>query len=171
MYFITVNKYQFCISVIGYINIQIIGIGYKISISVDHYSSACMTNKNKPRWFCIKQVQLSFHWPFFYVLNVCVDQCLWVNKSITLIYKVNIILQKTWINHIILFKIKKLKPNGFGTKISQLGSFKFFICISKTRDCDRINGIMWLMRASSFLGKPRNSSPKTCHLFIPCSKP
>ncbi len=29
MYFITVNKYRFCISVIGYINIQIIGIGYK----------------------------------------------------------------------------------------------------------------------------------------------
>jgi len=26
MYFITVNKYRFCISVIGYINIQIIGI-------------------------------------------------------------------------------------------------------------------------------------------------
>ncbi len=32
IYFITVNKYRFCISVIGYIN----GIGYKISISVDH---------------------------------------------------------------------------------------------------------------------------------------
>ncbi len=29
IYFITVNKYQFCISVIGYINVQIIGIGYK----------------------------------------------------------------------------------------------------------------------------------------------
>ncbi len=29
MYFITVNKYRFCISVIGYINMQIIGIGYK----------------------------------------------------------------------------------------------------------------------------------------------
>ncbi len=29
IYFITVNKYQFCISVIGNINIQIIGIGYK----------------------------------------------------------------------------------------------------------------------------------------------
>ncbi len=26
---ITVNKYWFCISVIGYINVQIIGIGYK----------------------------------------------------------------------------------------------------------------------------------------------
>ncbi len=38
IYFITVNKYQFCISVIGYINMQIIGIviGYKKSISVDH---------------------------------------------------------------------------------------------------------------------------------------
>ncbi len=35
---ITVNKYRFCISVIGYINVQIIGIGmgYKKSISVDH---------------------------------------------------------------------------------------------------------------------------------------
>ncbi len=32
----TVNKYRFCISVIGYINIQIIGIGYKKSILVDH---------------------------------------------------------------------------------------------------------------------------------------
>jgi len=29
IYFITVNKYGFCISVIGYINMQIIGIGYK----------------------------------------------------------------------------------------------------------------------------------------------
>ncbi len=29
MYFITVNKYRFWISVIGYINMQIIGIGYK----------------------------------------------------------------------------------------------------------------------------------------------
>ncbi len=135
IYFITVIKYRFFISVIGYINIQIIGIGYNKSISVDHYSSACMTNKNKPHWFCIKQVQLSFHWPFFFdVLNVCVDQCLFVNKSITLIYKVNMFLQKTWINHIILFKIKKLKPKGFGTKLSQLGSLKFFICISKTRD-------------------------------------
>ncbi len=34
--FITVNKYQFYISVIGYINMQIIGIGYNKSISVDH---------------------------------------------------------------------------------------------------------------------------------------
>ncbi len=34
--FITVNKYRFCISVIGYINMQIIGIGSKKSISVDH---------------------------------------------------------------------------------------------------------------------------------------
>ncbi len=39
IYFITVNKYRFCISVIGYIIVQIIGIGigYKKSISVDHY--------------------------------------------------------------------------------------------------------------------------------------
>ncbi len=37
IYFITVNKYWFCISVIRYINVQIIGIGYKKkSISVDH---------------------------------------------------------------------------------------------------------------------------------------
>ncbi len=34
---ITVNKYRFCISVIGCINVKIIGIGYKKSISVDHY--------------------------------------------------------------------------------------------------------------------------------------
>ncbi len=39
-YFITVNKYLFCISVIGYINMQIIGIGYTKSISVDHYNLA-----------------------------------------------------------------------------------------------------------------------------------
>ncbi len=38
-YLTTVNKYRFCISVIRYINMQIIGIGYKKkSISVDHYS-------------------------------------------------------------------------------------------------------------------------------------
>ncbi len=43
IYFITVNKYRFCISVIGYINMQIIGIGigYKKSISVDHYFRPC----------------------------------------------------------------------------------------------------------------------------------
>ncbi len=35
IYFITVNKYRFCISVIGYINKQIIGIGYK-KILVDY---------------------------------------------------------------------------------------------------------------------------------------
>ncbi len=29
IYFITVTKYRFCISVIGNINMQIIGIGYK----------------------------------------------------------------------------------------------------------------------------------------------
>ncbi len=42
IYFITVNKYRFRISVIGYINVQIIGIGigYKKSISVDHYMCA-----------------------------------------------------------------------------------------------------------------------------------
>ncbi len=39
VYFITVNKYWFSLSVIRYINMQIIGIGigYKKSISVDHY--------------------------------------------------------------------------------------------------------------------------------------
>ncbi len=36
IYFITINKYRFCISFIGYINMEIIGIGYKKSISVDH---------------------------------------------------------------------------------------------------------------------------------------
>ncbi len=34
IYFITVNKYRFCISVIRYINIQIIGIGYKKNINI-----------------------------------------------------------------------------------------------------------------------------------------
>ncbi len=29
VYFITVNTFRFCISVIGYINLQIIGVGYK----------------------------------------------------------------------------------------------------------------------------------------------
>ncbi len=29
IYFITVHKYRFCISVIGYIKVQIIGISYK----------------------------------------------------------------------------------------------------------------------------------------------
>ncbi len=32
IYFITVNKYRFCISVIGNINMQIIGIGNKTNI-------------------------------------------------------------------------------------------------------------------------------------------
>ncbi len=36
LFTLTVNKYRFCISFIGYINMQIIGIGYKKSISVDH---------------------------------------------------------------------------------------------------------------------------------------
>ncbi len=37
IYFITVNKYRFCISVIGCINVQIIGIGYKkINIGRSH---------------------------------------------------------------------------------------------------------------------------------------
>ncbi len=34
IYFITVNIYRFCISVIGYINMQIIGIGYKTKINI-----------------------------------------------------------------------------------------------------------------------------------------
>ncbi len=47
--FITVNKYRFCISVIGYINVQIIGIGYKkinISRSLDvrHVTYICYIN-------------------------------------------------------------------------------------------------------------------------------
>ncbi len=37
IHFITANKYRFCISVIEYINMQIICIGYKNSISADHY--------------------------------------------------------------------------------------------------------------------------------------
>ncbi len=45
IYFITVNKYRFCISVIGYINVQIIGIGSKKkSISVNHYTKSPMTS-------------------------------------------------------------------------------------------------------------------------------
>ncbi len=45
MYFKTVNKHWFCISVIGYINVQIIGIGCKKSISVNHYSWPRRTQK------------------------------------------------------------------------------------------------------------------------------
>ncbi len=42
IYFITVNKYRFFISVIGYINVQIIGIGYKkINIGRSLLSSRC----------------------------------------------------------------------------------------------------------------------------------
>ncbi len=37
IYFITVNKYRFCISVIGYINVQIIGIG--VSVLKNQYRS------------------------------------------------------------------------------------------------------------------------------------
>ncbi len=46
IYFITVNKYRFCISVIAYINMQIIGIGIgykKKSISVDYYKKPWFT--------------------------------------------------------------------------------------------------------------------------------
>ncbi len=49
IYFITVNKYRFCISVIGYINMQLIGIGYNKSVSVDHYS----------KWQYIREVRRS----------------------------------------------------------------------------------------------------------------
>ncbi len=45
MYFKTVNKHWFCISVIGYINVQIIGSGCKKSITVDHYSWPRRTQK------------------------------------------------------------------------------------------------------------------------------
>ncbi len=42
IYFITENKYRFCISVIGYINVQIIGIGYKkINIGRSLVSLTC----------------------------------------------------------------------------------------------------------------------------------
>ncbi len=46
IYFITVNKYRYCISVIEYINMQIIGIGIgykKINIG----QSLVIRNKNK----------------------------------------------------------------------------------------------------------------------------
>ncbi len=44
IYFITVNKYRFCISVIEYINMQIIGIGYK---KINIGQSLVIRNKNK----------------------------------------------------------------------------------------------------------------------------
>ncbi len=47
IHFITANKYRFCKSVILYINMQIIGIGYKKSISVDHYSNSHDCNAKK----------------------------------------------------------------------------------------------------------------------------
>ncbi len=40
IHFITVNKYRFCISVIGYINMQIIGISYK-KINIDRSLITC----------------------------------------------------------------------------------------------------------------------------------
>ncbi len=46
-YFITVNKYRFCISVIGYINVQIIGIGYK-KINIGRSLLLCTNILNWP---------------------------------------------------------------------------------------------------------------------------
>ncbi len=48
---ITVNTYRFCISVIGYLNMQIIGIGYKNNILVAHYSRLNATFKNAMKTF------------------------------------------------------------------------------------------------------------------------
>ncbi len=54
IYFITVNKYRFCISIIGYIKVQIIGIGYKKSKSVDHYFFQSLDYENDQfEWFSI----------------------------------------------------------------------------------------------------------------------
>ncbi len=50
----TVNKYRFCVSVIGYINMQIIDIGYKKSLSVDHCIGllfVCRLNSGPVRGF------------------------------------------------------------------------------------------------------------------------
>ncbi len=68
MYFITVNKHRFCISVIGYINMQIIGIciGYKISISVDHYFLQSIYNIND--------------------MNINIHVCIYINIIYTQIY-------------------------------------------------------------------------------------
>ncbi len=51
IYFITVNKYWFCISVIGYLNMQIIGIGNKKKINIGrslsgikHLCASCAQN-------------------------------------------------------------------------------------------------------------------------------
>ncbi len=54
IYFITVNKYRFCISVIRYINVQTIGIGSKKSISVDHYSAQFFWMKRVVMLFCLR---------------------------------------------------------------------------------------------------------------------
>ncbi len=60
IYFITVNKYRFCISVIGYINIQIIGIGYK---KINIGRSLIKTNPDIPNRntfnHCISHTDLS----------------------------------------------------------------------------------------------------------------
>ncbi len=68
IFFITVNKYRFYISVIGYINVQIIGIGYKKSISVDYTRGVTMHLAHEMRqktdtWFKI------FEYYFKYIFN------------------------------------------------------------------------------------------------------
>ncbi len=59
--FITVNKYRFCISVIGYINIQIIGIGYKTqyrSITTCNASVTSYTAANPVSLPCLDETSL-----------------------------------------------------------------------------------------------------------------
>ncbi len=75
MYFITVNKHRFCISVIGYINMQIIGIciGYKKSISVDHYFLQSIYNINvvciNIIYTCVHLYKHNIHTDILFLLN------------------------------------------------------------------------------------------------------
>ncbi len=63
--FITVNKYRFCISVIGNINMPIIGIGYKKSISVSDAPIMIFLGRFRYRFFSSKLADSDSDTDFF----------------------------------------------------------------------------------------------------------
>ncbi len=72
IYFITVNKYRFCISVIGYINVQIIGIVSVIKTqyrSITNYKHVCnyYVFANIVSYFTVK-IGLNFLRHYFYII-------------------------------------------------------------------------------------------------------
>ncbi len=81
IYFITVNKYRFCISVIGYINEQIISIGKKKkSISVDHYL-LWQSGASESATVCVISLSICY-WLFKWgVLHECVYE--WVSEWVS----------------------------------------------------------------------------------------